>query len=291
MSLSRVKTSGAMRVHAQLPEDSYAVILALSSEVEHFIAGEVVPVRLGCGLVQSPLQPVEVRTPENFQLFFLKFGRESVTQELEKLLQREINSPVHFSPRFQLLTEAGQRFRRLVLSLWVRLGEGRQDQQGHSHVGEKSGIEPMPDSGLTIGLMENALVALLLEAQRHNYTRLLARYYQAGPWQVRAAEDYMSANAHLPLSLGDICVAAGVGSRTLQHSFQRARGCTPTQFLRRLRMDRVRADLSQPAANATVTDTAARWGFLHFGRFAAEYQAQFGEKPSHTLHRARHRFD
>jgi len=130
---------------------------------------------------------------------------------------------------------------------------------------------------------------LLLESQRHNYSRLLARRQDAGPWQVRAAEEYVRANAHLALSLGDICMAAGVSVRTLQHSFQRTRGCSPMQFLRRVRLERAHADLSQPGEATTVTHAASRWGFLHFGRFAREYQVRFGEKPSATLQRSRAR--
>ena len=71
MHLSRVTTTGAMKVHAQLPDDSYAVVLALAGEVEHNVEGKLVPVRSGSGLVESPLQPVEVRTPARFELFFL----------------------------------------------------------------------------------------------------------------------------------------------------------------------------------------------------------------------------
>jgi AraC-like DNA-binding protein len=61
------------------------------------------------------------------------------------------------------------------------------------------------------------------------------------------------------------------------------------QFLRKLRLERAHDDLSQPNQGASVTGTASRWGFLHFGRFAAEYQMRFGEKPSQTLQRSRTR--
>jgi transcriptional regulator GlxA family with amidase domain len=61
------------------------------------------------------------------------------------------------------------------------------------------------------------------------------------------------------------------------------------QFLRQLRMERVHADLSLAGSGATVTEVATRWGFLHFGRFAGDYQKQFGEKPSETLQRERER--
>ncbi len=284
MHLSTVKTTGAMKVQAQLPDDSYAVVLSVSGDVEHRVADEIVPVRSGWGLVQSPLQVVEARTPERFELLFLRLSRENLVQELEKMLLRRINSPLVFSPGFNLRTEAGQRFRRLVLSLCSHLERMRaagSDPEGESDSEQEKQYE------LAARALENDLVALLLEAQRHNYTRLLVRSRYAGPWQVRAAEEYMSANAHLALSLGDICMAAGVSSRTLQHSFQRKRGYTPMQFLRRLRMERVRDDLAQTNQVTTVTKAASRWGFLHFGRFAAEYQARFGEKPSETLQRSR----
>jgi transcriptional regulator GlxA family with amidase domain len=172
-----------------------------------------------------------------------------------------------------------------VLSLCAHLGE--QDSNENVYGGDE---QPRKRSGaywLTARAIENGLVTHLLEAQRHNYTRLLARRRDAGPWQDRAAEEYMTANAHLPLSLGDIWMAAGVSSRTLQHSFQRRRGHTPMQFLRTIRLERVQADPSQQGQVSNVTQIASRWGFLHFGRFAAEYQVRFGEKPSETLMRSR----
>jgi AraC family ethanolamine operon transcriptional activator len=35
---------------------------------------------------------------------------------------------------------------------------------------------------------------------------------------------------------------------------------------------------------ARVTDVAMRWGFWQLGRFAVEYRALFGERPSQTLY-------
>jgi AraC-like DNA-binding protein len=251
--------------------------LAVFGEVEHRIGAEMVPVRPGCAFVQSPLQPVEVKTPERFDLFFLKVEAAHVLRELETLLQRKVTAPLIFSPRFHLGSEAGLRFRRILLTLSTRLNQeskapptSTQETTGHS-----------------VQELENDLVTLLLEAQYHNYSRLLARHRDAGTWQLRAAEEYIRANAHLSLSLGDICSAVGVNSRTLQHSFQRKRSVSPMQFLRQLRLESVRTELLQPHPATTVTTAASRWGFLHFGRFAAEYHAKFGEKPSATLQRAR----
>ena len=65
-------------------------------------------------------------------------------------------------------------------------------------------------------------------------------------------------------------------------------GVPPMRFLRNHRLQRVREELLS-AREAQVSDVALRWGFSHFGRFAAEYRKRFGESPSQTLAGARRR--
>jgi transcriptional regulator GlxA family with amidase domain len=60
-------------------------------------------------------------------------------------------------------------------------------------------------------------------------------------------------------------------------------GGSPTAHLRRVRLDRVRAELSAARPGTTVSDVAYRWGFTHLGRFAGAYAKRFGEPPSTTL--------
>jgi transcriptional regulator GlxA family with amidase domain len=83
----------------------------------------------------------------------------------------------------------------------------------------------------------------------------------------------------------DAAHAAGVDPRALRHAFARYVGCSPTTYLRRVRLEAVHRELraGDPAAGDTVAATARRWGFTGADRFAAAYRAAYGTSPSHTL--------
>jgi transcriptional regulator GlxA family with amidase domain len=60
----------------------------------------------------------------------------------------------------------------------------------------------------------------------------------------------------------------------------------PMAYLRMVRLRRAFAALKESdPADTTVQAVAMSSGLLHQGRFAAGYQAAFGELPSETLHR------
>jgi transcriptional regulator GlxA family with amidase domain len=81
----------------------------------------------------------------------------------------------------------------------------------------------------------------------------------------------------------------GISLRTLELGFRDHRGSTPTQFLRRLRLEAARADLQSPNAATTVTSVALANGFAHLARFSAYYRSAFSEYPSETLTRSKKR--
>jgi len=102
----------------------------------------------------------------------------------------------------------------------------------------------------------------------------------------RAARDFITDKLdgdRLP-TIVETCRELGVSERTLQYAFFDYAGLSPTAYLRRVRLNRVRAALREAdAQTATVTETAMRFGFLHLGRFACDYKMLFGESPSATL--------
>ncbi|MBI5503369.1 MAG: AraC family transcriptional regulator [Deltaproteobacteria bacterium] len=101
--------------------------------------------------------------------------------------------------------------------------------------------------------------------------------------KARRALDYLTACVDRPqTTLGDVCRAVGTSERTLHLAFHEAFGTSPKALLKQLRLSAARRQLRSGAC-ASVTDAALRCGYLHFGRFAADYRIQFGESPSRTL--------
>jgi AraC-like DNA-binding protein len=107
------------------------------------------------------------------------------------------------------------------------------------------------------------------------------------PRGVRKAIERLEAEPARRWRLGDLAAACGIAPRTLQKQFRRFLGRAPLEFLRELRFERARRDLLHAPDTATITETAARCGFGHFGRFAIEYHRRYGESPSTTLRRSR----
>lgn len=276
LSLARVVTTGLMRVNSCMPAGCFALVLDLAGNGlgQHRTGADIVPVGPEFGFIQSPLQPVEILTTPNYEVLFLRISRDAVMVELQKMLGREMHRELIFSPAIRLRSAAGQRL--LALCTGLRRTLYRTDKH-------------QLDRSLPLLQLEDGIIHLLLQSQSHNYTRLLHRNHEAGRYQLDTAEQFIRANAHLPLSLGDICEAAGVNARTLQHCFRGKRGCTPMEFLRKIRMEEVRNALTQPIEETSVSSEASRWGFLHFGRFSGEYREIYGELPSQTLHRARNK--
>ena len=57
---------------------------------------------------------------------------------------------------------------------------------------------------------------------------------------------------------------------------------SPLAYVKAVRLKQARQALKQARS---VTEAATACGFWHFGHFAHDYQALFGERPSDTLRR------
>jgi AraC-like DNA-binding protein len=219
------------------------------------------------------MEPVRVRTKENWHVFGTKFSPSTLHRELSHLLGREALQSIEFEPIVRFDRGAGLLVKRMLARLY-----------------EASALSEfeLPTSGIQIRQTELSLITLVLEGLNHNYSKFVnGPERKIAPWQVRSVEEFISQNADRPLSLGDLSVVSGASARSLQYTFLRHRGCSPMEFLRRTRFERAHGELLSGSDGATVTSTALRWGFSHLSRFSAEYRRRFNESPSDTLRRAR----
>jgi len=104
-----------------------------------------------------------------------------------------------------------------------------------------------------------------------------------GYWHlVQDARELIRASIHQAPTVVELCTKLGVSRRTLQNGFQQVLGISPLSYLRAARLGAARQALKR---SASVTDAATQLGFWHFGHFAKDYQAMFGELPSQTHRR------
>jgi AraC-like DNA-binding protein len=131
----------------------------------------------------------------------------------------------------------------------------------------------------------SGLVSLVLASVPHNKTRAIeAAGHTTAPFFVRRVEQFIEEHARDAIALADLTGVAGVSTRALQTGFRRFRNTTPMAYLRSIRMELARAELAQAGRlGSSVAAVALASGFAHFGRFARDYQARFGELPSETL--------
>lgn len=139
-------------------------------------------------------------------------------------------------------------------------------------------------SMLASQLMSEAALRLMFEPLLDRTGRPANRAQPSiAPRAVKQAIDYMRANAGEPLRIRDVADACCVTSRTLENGFKDFKGTTPIAYLRQLRLEAVRRELTTSEGGARISEIARRWGFVDLGRFAERYRRAYGELPSDTV--------
>ncbi|WP_164754272.1 helix-turn-helix domain-containing protein [Mesorhizobium sp. M7A.F.Ca.US.008.03.1.1] len=106
--------------------------------------------------------------------------------------------------------------------------------------------------------------------------------------QARAAEDFIHAHIQEEIPIVRLCKEIGVSRRQMEYAFRATFGVSPLEFIRALRLNEARRQLTTARASGlSVTRVAMEVGITHLGRFAASYRSLFGESPKETIHRAR----
>jgi AraC family ethanolamine operon transcriptional activator len=122
------------------------------------------------------------------------------------------------------------------------------------------------------------LTAVLADAPDEPPANTAAQRRQVVEW----AKAYALEHLDEAVTVAELCTRIGVSRRHLQYCFQDVLNTNPVQYLRAMRLNRVRRELKVGGSHASVQDVAARWGFWHLSHFASDYKKMFGELPSQT---------
>jgi len=208
-----------------------------------------------------------------FDRAFLQRSVRLDVDKLEAQCARWLGHPLEQPLRFALRPfsdELEEIWRRTLSYLW-------SSEQGG-----------LPLGAAAKSALDEYLLTLLLHHHPHNYSDEMAADPAAPvPGIVRRAERFMADNADTPITVSDVAAHLGVSLRSLQAGFRQWRSATPNAYLRQVRLQLVREELLRSAKDANVTTIALQHGFMHLGRFSAQYRAAFGEGPSATLRRGR----
>ncbi|MBR9883791.1 MAG: AraC family transcriptional regulator [Oceanospirillales bacterium] len=269
LSLHRLKYGGEVSVDPDKLEDFFLVQMPLAGSAEVSCDSDTILTSAQTGVIISPTQRLRMRYHPDCDQLMLRIDRAELEQLCSRYLGHPLKQPLTFSNTFDW---RGLPAWHYALEYIIRI--------------QKEAPESLHER-LILQQLEELLIATLLSQQPHNYSDQLAQDGRAlAPRHVKRVEEYIDAHAHETLTPSQLAEIAGVSLRTLYSGFHEFRQTGPMEYLRSVRLQRVRENLLAPDNTLSVTEAAMKWGFSHMGRFSQAYQQLYGEKPSETLRKA-----
>lgn len=269
VSAHLLRYGGEVDVDPERLEDFFLVQMPVSGWAEISCNGDSILTDSRRGVIISPTQRVEMRYREDCDQLMLRIDRADLEQVCSRHLGHPLREPLEFSNAFnwQQITAWQQ-----VLQFLAQMQQTSADTLQHP---------------LIVRQLEELVINTLLSQQANNYSDQLSGDSRClAPRHVKRVEEYIQEHAAEALTPSQLAEVGGVSVRTLYAGFQEFRQIGPIEYLRNIRLHKVREALQEPDQQQSVTDTAMAWGFSHMGRFSKAYQQLFGEKPSDTLRKA-----
>lgn len=266
--MTYVRCPTRLQVSSSPLPDSYIIYLMKAGEAKHVLDGQMAVATEHKAVVQCPGQQIEMITSAA-RCLALDFPRELVERGFAS--RNYFLSDFHRQGHtFDLNSPSG-----LALCRWTDWTASELNR-ADSTVALTSAAD----------LIAQSLLNLFLDSVGTRMPSNSPIDGQLGRIRFSDLENWIRANLEMPLSVETFAEFAGVSTRAVQSAFQRFRGCSPTQFLCRVRLEEARRQLESPQAGVSVTQIALNHGFFHLGRFAKMYRERFGERPNDTLRRA-----
>lgn len=265
VSLSRLSHGAEVRIEPDELDDFFLVMMPLRGHAQVRCGSEAVESDTEIGTVISAHLGTTMHWSADCDQLMVRIARPFLERMLSAQMGHEPEIPLQFTLGFRWRDRAAWLCLMRYLVDW-----SEQPIQ-------------LSDHKIVAGQLEQLVASSLLACQPHNFTAApLARRTAVLPRHVKRVQEYLNAHAHESIRADMLAEVAGVSLRSLYAGFQDFCGISPMQYLRNVRLERVRAELTAGPVSGGVASVALRWGFTHMGRFSAEYKAQFGESPSQT---------
>jgi len=258
---------------AQLSLEQYFIIFTVSGHIS---------VQLRSREFLTGADSVYVVSPDRFKSYIsadcrqlvIRIGAEPLHRYLQQYYDVRIDAPLEFTPFPCSIEQQTPGLHQMVTMICRELSR-----------------EDTSFSDIRIrGSLEQALIGVLLHEIPHNYQwQVHAGQRLLVPRCIKVARDYIHANINERISVHEIATVANLSPRALQAGFRRYLNVTPLTYLRNVRLDVARAELTRAGAGElNVTEVALRCGFTDLSKFAQYYRQRFGQHPSATLRFGRH---
>jgi AraC family transcriptional regulator len=98
------------------------------------------------------------------------------------------------------------------------------------------------------------------------------------PWRARCVQGYVAVHLHAKINLGDLARAAHFSPSKFNRTFRAGFGCTPGQYVRRMRI--ARAQNLMTMYRDPLSRIAAECGFADQSHFNRSFRKVVGESPA-----------
>jgi AraC-like DNA-binding protein len=226
-------------------------------------------VATGHAYAVNPTRPLTKSWSADCRQLIVRVDRPALDRLLQRELGVDLTKPLEFSFQPVPLSGAAAALIRTVVAF--RSADTEVGWVPHSRI---------------VRHAEAMLMSMLLSGFQHSYTDDFGRAAAAcAPAYVRRVEDFIHASAREVTGMEEMVAVAGVSSRALYNGFRQFRNTTPMAYLKAVRLDMAHAELLRPQSGESVTAIALNCGFSHMSKFARDFRARFGYRPSEILRR------
>jgi AraC-like DNA-binding protein len=271
LSVGKVVIAAPLSLQAE-ELDSYNVVVPIFGRLSSQWSSKTVLIAPGSASIFRPGEHTGLISLDSDAAFWgLRFEAKTLERHLAALVKTTDSPLIDFAPEVDLTSPHGQS--------WWALTEPLRNPA----ILQVLSTLPM----VLQPYLETLAVSLLFAAEHPLSANLRLAVPGAKRSYVAIAVDQVRAAPDQSWTVSMMAESSFCSVRALQAGFRRDLGTTPMQFLADTRMERVHRELVHgEAPHVTVSAVAARWGFIHLGRFSLAYKRRYGESPSQTLRRA-----